>query len=68
MGRENADALEKFALVQAGEGDALATRLEAVERAYRELLGRVQRYERERADIRARLERVLAHIASLKTS
>jgi hypothetical protein len=66
MSREHVDALEKIPLVDTREGDALATRLAAVERAYLELLGRVQRYERERADIRARLERVLAHIATLK--
>ena len=44
--------------------DALTARLATVERAYEDLLQRVRRYERERAEIRARLERILARIAS----
>jgi predicted nucleic acid-binding Zn-ribbon protein len=43
-------------------GETLEARLAAVERAYEDLLERVRRYERERADIRSRLERLLAQI------
>ena len=44
--------------------DALAARLATVERAYEDLLQRVRRYEGERAEIRTRLERILARIAA----
>jgi uncharacterized protein involved in exopolysaccharide biosynthesis len=44
--------------------DALAARLATVERAYGELLERVRRFERERAEIRRRLQRLLARIDS----
>jgi predicted nucleic acid-binding Zn-ribbon protein len=46
------------------DGEALEARLAAIERAYEDLLERVRRYERERADIRTRLERLLARIGS----
>jgi chromosome segregation ATPase len=57
MSRETVEVLE----VQ-GEREALASRLASVERAYADLLQRVRRYERERAEIKARLERILARI------
>ena len=44
------------------ESDSVAVRLATVERAYDELLARVQEYERERAEIRSRLERILIEI------
>lgn len=46
------------------ERDALAARLATVERAYGELQERVRAYERERAEIRGRLKRLLARIAA----
>ena len=46
------------------EGETLEAKLAAMERAYESLLERVRRYERERADIRTRLERILARIES----
>lgn len=45
-----------------GEREALAERLAAVEQAYEDVLQRVRRYERERAEIRARLQRILVRI------
>ena len=42
--------------------DALIQRLADVERAYGELLQRVRRYERERAEIRQRLSGILAEL------
>jgi uncharacterized protein YhaN len=50
--------------VEAGERETLAARLASVERAYEELLQRVRRYERERAEVRARVERLLQRIGS----
>jgi multidrug efflux pump subunit AcrA (membrane-fusion protein) len=44
------------------EADSVAVRLATVERAYDELLVRVRQYERERAEIRSRLERILIEI------
>lgn len=41
---------------------AMASRLAAVEQAYAELLARVDRYERERTEIRARLAHILARL------
>ena len=55
MSRETLEVLE--------ERDALAARLATVERAYGELLERVRLFERERAEIRGRLKRLLAHLA-----
>jgi uncharacterized protein (UPF0335 family) len=46
------------------EGETLEAKLAAVERAYESLLERVRRYERERAEIRTRIERILARIES----
>jgi uncharacterized protein YhaN len=57
MSRETLEILEVPA-----ERDALAARLARVERAYEDLLQRVDRYERERAEIRTRLESLLARI------
>jgi len=48
-----------------GEREALAARLAGLELAYENLLERVQRYERERAEIRARLERLLASMPAV---
>jgi lipase chaperone LimK len=44
------------------EGEGLATRLAAMERAYAEVVERLRRYESERAEIRLRLSRLLALI------
>lgn len=44
------------------ESRVLAAKLATVERAYDELLDRVRGYERERAEIRTRLERILSQI------
>jgi len=44
------------------ERDALAARLATVERAYDELLARVRFYERERAELRDRLQQLLSRI------
>ncbi len=59
MGRETAEFLGA-----PGEHEAIEARLQAVERAYDDLLQRVRRYERERAEIRARLERLLARLTA----
>ena len=66
MSRESLDALEKPS-PDDERADDLAARLAAVERAYRDLQRRVDRYERERREIRARLEGVLSRLATLKT-
>ncbi len=58
----NREPLEIFD-VSAGSESA-EERLVAMERAYGDLLERLRRYERERADIRTRLERILARIGS----
>ena len=44
------------------EHEGLAERLAAEEHANEELRARLRRYERERADIRSRLERILARL------
>ena len=67
MSRESLDALERPS-PDDERADDLAARLAAVEGAYRELLRRVDRYERERREIRARLEGVLSRLATLKTT
>lgn len=54
MTRETLEVLE--------ERDALAARLATVERAYGELLERVRFYERERAELRDRLQQLLTRI------
>ena len=59
----NREPLESYDLPVAG-GETAETRLAAMERAYEDLLERVRRYERERADIRTRLDRILARIGS----
>jgi len=46
------------------EGETLEAKLAAMERVYESLLERVRRYERERAEIRTRIERILARIES----
>ena len=63
MSREALDLLHP-----AMEHDALTARLASVERAYDDLLQRVHRYERERADIRARLEGILRRLPASDTS
>jgi predicted nuclease with TOPRIM domain len=45
--------------------EPLVARCARLERAYDDLMQRLRRYERERAEIRARLERLLALIAVL---
>ena len=48
---------------QAVGGEAMLTeRLLTVERAYAELLQRVRWYEREREELKGRLEKLLSHI------
>jgi hypothetical protein len=49
-------------LKEPADEDPLVARLATVERAYEDLLQRLHRYERERAEIRARLERILSRI------
>jgi|CXWL01.1.fsa_nt_gi hypothetical protein len=66
MSRESLDTLEISPLVDGHEGEDVAARLTALERAYRDLLSRLDRYERERLEIRARLEGVLSRLAVLK--
>ena len=44
----------------------LATRLFELERAYEDLQGLVQRYERERAEIRERIARLLSSLGALE--
>ena len=56
------EPVESYDLSPAPE--TLEARLAAVERAYETLLERVRRYERERADIRIRLERIISRIGS----
>ena len=46
------------------ERETVEARLQAMERAYEDLLQRVRRYERERVEIRARLERILARLGT----
>jgi chromosome segregation ATPase len=45
-----------------GEREALVARLTTMERAYEELLERLRSYERERAEIRRRLGRLLSRL------
>lgn len=45
-----------------GERARLASRLAAVERAYEELLRRIEKYEGERSEIRGRVERLLERL------
>ena len=45
-----------------GRDDSVATRLAGLERANQELQERVRRYERERAEIKLRLGRLLARM------
>jgi hypothetical protein len=44
------------------EGAELVDRLAVVERAYRDLLQRVRRYERERAELKHRLASIMAQL------
>ena len=65
MSRDTLDALEErlqtfLTRHRGSEGDALATQLASLECAYEALLTRLHRYESERAEIRIRLERILA--------
>jgi predicted nuclease with TOPRIM domain len=66
MGRDTVEVQNFLASddVEAGERETLAARLASVEQAYEELLQRLRRYERERAELRARLERLLQRIGS----
>ena len=57
MSSETVKALEVV-----DERDALLARLADLEQGYDDLLQRVRRYERERAEIRARLEGLLKRI------
>ena len=45
-----------------GERAALAARLSSTLRAYEDALQRLRRYERERVEMKARLERILSRI------
>jgi hypothetical protein len=56
MGRETLEVSD--------ERDSLKAQLARVERAYDDLLGLVRRYERERAEIKDRLRRILLHIGA----
>ena len=69
MARETQSGLGSF-LVDKQDGDRSAPleRLVGLERAYHDVLERLRRYERERAEIKSRLERVLARLAALGES
>ena len=62
MSRESAETLLARPREVADEREALALQLARVERAYRELVERLHGYERERAEIKARLEGILARL------
>jgi uncharacterized protein YhaN len=70
MGRETQQGLGSF-LVDQQDGDAgeesLRARLAGLERAYQDLLERLRRYERERGEIKSRLEGILARLGTLGT-
>jgi uncharacterized coiled-coil DUF342 family protein len=61
------ETVEMLKEAPAGE-EPLVARCASLERAYDDLLQRIRRYERERAEIRARLERLLALIAVIDLS
>jgi predicted nuclease with TOPRIM domain len=61
MSRETPPALAEGPRAQ-DEREALTARLTSLERANEELRQRVWRYERERAEIKLRLERILSRI------
>jgi uncharacterized coiled-coil DUF342 family protein len=62
MSRQTSEALTERVESTGVESGGLAARLASVEQAYDELLARVRGYERERAEIRSRLERILSQI------
>ena len=64
MNRDGLGVPSSLAEAPESADEALSVRLEQVERAYRELLERVQGYERERAEIRRRLERLLDRLGT----
>ena len=62
MSRESAETVLASYRGVEDEREALAIRLAQVEGAYRELAERLSGYERERAEIKARLEGILARL------
>ena len=64
MNRDGLGVPSSLGVASEAADEALSTRLERLERAYRELLERVQGYERERAEIRRRLERLLDRLGA----
>ena len=62
MNRESAETFLARHQGVEDEREALALRLAEVERAYQELVERLHGYERERAEVKARLEGILARI------
>ena len=62
MSRESAETFFARPEGVEDEREALALRLAEVERAYQELVERLHGYERERAEIKARLEGILARL------
>lgn len=70
MSRETQQGLGSF-LVDEHDGDgdgdreSLRSRLAGMERAYQEMVERLRRYERERAEIKERLESILARLGAL---
>ena len=65
MSRDTHEGLRSFAARQQesdGREDPVAVRLAALERAHRELQERLRRFERERAEMKLRLGRVLARM------
>jgi hypothetical protein len=48
-----------------GDRESLLTRIAGLERAYEDLVARVRRYERERAEIKSRLEGILSRLGAL---
>jgi uncharacterized protein YhaN len=66
MSRESAETFLAHHHEAEDERAALAVRLAKVERAYQELVERVRGYERERTEIRARLEGLLARLGPMR--
>ncbi len=65
MSREPQPDLSPFIPERAdGDGESLRARVVGLERAYRDVVERMRRYERERAEIKSRLERLLDRIGA----
>ena len=62
MNRDRHGVSESRPVTSDAGDESLRARLERVERAYRDLVDRLHRYERERTEIRARLEQLLVRL------